>query len=380
MTLILRSPSFCLPALRCAPLLSALLTTVALATFAVGGLSAHAAQPRKAEPRATPAPFSYSQSPAAMAFADDLASRRGLDPAWVRQQIGAAQRVPAIIRAITPPPATQPKNWTAYRARFIEPIRLNAGQRFWEDNAATLARAEARFGVPASLIVGVVGVESLYGRHQGNFRVMDALVTLAFDFPSVHPRAAARTEFFRGELEQFLSLMDRSGRDPLSLRGSYAGAMGWPQFMPSSWAKYAIDFDEDGQIDLFDNPADVIGSVANYFKVFGWQTGMPTHYPVRVEAGRTDMDTLLAPDILPTFSAARMQALGAGLEGAAAEHAGPLALVELQNAGAPSTYVAGTENFYVVTRYNWSSYYALAVIELGEAVKARMDAARNNAR
>jgi len=362
------------------PILRSLLTAAALATFAVGGLSAHAAQPRKAEPRATPAPFSYSQSPAAMAFADDLASRRGLDPAWVRQQIGAAQRVPAIIRAITPPPATQPKNWTAYRARFIEPIRLNAGQRFWEENAATLARAEARFGVPASLIVGVVGVESLYGRHQGNFRVMDALVTLAFDFPAVHPRAAARTEFFRGELEQFLSLMDRSGRDPLSLRGSYAGAMGWPQFMPSSWAKYAIDFDEDGQIDLFDNPADVIGSVANYFKVFGWQTGMPTHYPVRVEAGRTDMDTLLAPDILPTFSAARMQALGAGLEGAAAEHGGPLALVELQNAGAPSTYVAGTENFYVVTRYNWSSYYALAVIELGEAIQARVNAAGSAAR
>ena len=366
-----------LPALRCAPFLSLLLTA---ATLSLGGLSAHAAQPRKAEPRPAPAPFSYSQSPAAMAFADDLASRRDLDPAWVRQQIGAAQRVPAIIRAITPPPTTQPKNWAAYRARFIEPIRLNAGQRFWEENAATLARAEARFGVPASLIVGVLGVESLYGRHMGNFRVMDALVTLSFDFPAVHPRAAARTEFFRSELEQFLSLMNRSGRDPMGLRGSYAGAMGWPQFMPSSWARYAIDFDEDGQIDLFDNPADVIGSVANYFKVFGWQTDMPTRYPVRVEAGKTDLDTLLAPDILPTFSAARMQALGAGLEGAAAEHGGPLALVELQNAGAPSTYVAGTENFYVVTRYNWSSYYALAVIELGEAIQARVNAARSAAR
>ncbi|MGC4365032.1 lytic murein transglycosylase B [Hydrogenophaga sp. R2] len=365
-----------LPALRCAPLLSVLLT----AAVCLGGLSAHAAQPRKAEPRPASAPFSYSQSPAAMAFADDLASRRDLDPAWVRQQIGAAQRVPAIIRAITPPPTTQPKNWAAYRARFIEPIRLNAGQRFWEENAATLARAEARFGVPASLIVGVLGVESLYGRHMGNFRVMDALVTLSFDFPAAHPRAAARTEFFRSELEQFLSLMNRSGRDPMGLRGSYAGAMGWPQFMPSSWAKYAIDFDEDGQIDLFDNPADVIGSVANYFKVFGWQTDMPTRYPVRVEAGKTDLDTLLAPDILPTFSAARMQALGAGLEGAAAEHGGPLALVELQNAGAPSTYVAGTENFYVVTRYNWSSYYALAVIELGEAIQARVNAARSAAR
>ncbi len=357
------------PASRLFPLLLACLASLPLSP-------ASAAQPRKAEPRAAPALFSYSQSPAAMAFADDLASRRDLDPAWVRAQIGAAQRIPSIIRAITPPPATQPKNWAAYRARFIEPIRLNAGQRFWEDNAETLARAEARFGVPASLIVGVLGVESLYGRHMGNFRVMDALVTLAFDFPVSHPCAAARSEFFRGELEQFLSLMNRSGRDPLSLRGSYAGAMGWPQFMPSSWARYAIDFDEDGQIDLFGNTADVIGSVAHYFQVFGWQSGMPTHYPVRVEAGQTDLDTLLAPDILPTFSATRMQALGAGLDGAAAGHTGPLALVELQNAGAPSTYVAGTENFYVVTRYNWSSYYALAVIELGEAVQARMAAAR----
>lgn len=357
---------------RPALILSALLAALAFS-------AAHAAPPRKAEPRAQ-ALFSYRDSPAAMAFADDLASRRDLDPAWVRAQIGAAQRVPAIIRAITPPPTTQPKNWAAYRARFIEPIRLNAGQRFWEEHAATLARAEARYGVPASLIVGVLGVESLYGRHMGNFRVMDALVTLAFDFPSVHPRAAARTEFFRSELEQFLSLMNRSGRDPFSLRGSYAGAMGWPQFMPSSWAKYAIDFDEDGQIDLFNSPADVIGSVAHYFQVFGWQSGMPTHYPVRLEAGKTELDTLLAPDILPTFSAARMQALGAGLEGAAAAHTGPLALVELQNAGAPSTYVAGTENFYVVTRYNWSSYYALAVIELGEAVQARVEAARSAAR
>ena len=364
--------------LRPRPFRPALILSALLAALAFPPVQA--AQPRKAEPRPAPALFSYSQSPAAMAFADDLAQRRNLDPAWVRAQIGAAQRVPSIIRAITPPPATQPKNWAAYRARFIEPVRLNAGQRFWEEHAATLARAEARFGVPASLIVGVLGVESLYGRHMGNFRVMDALVTLAFDFPSVHPRAAARTEFFRSELEQFLSLMDRSGRDPMSLRGSYAGAMGWPQFMPSSWAKYAIDFDEDGQIDLFNSPADVIGSVAHYFQVFGWQTGMPTHYPVRVEAGKTDLDTLLAPDILPTFSATRMQALGAGLEGAAAEHAGPLALVELQNAGAPSTYVAGTENFYVVTRYNWSSYYALAVIELGEAVQARVAAAGNAAR
>ena len=344
----------------------------------LGGAAAQATDlPSKRRPnqaRQAEAPnFRYAQSEAAMAFADDLAARRDLDPAWVRAQIGAAERVPAIVRLSTPPPSTQPKNWAAYRARFIEPIRLAAGQRFWEANRDTLARAEAQFGVPASLIVGVIGVETLYGRHTGNFRVIDALTTLAFDFPASHPRAAARSEFFRGELEQFLSLTHRTGQDPLALLGSYAGAMGWPQFMPSSWVKYAIDFDADGHVDLFDSPADVIGSVANYFKTFGWQPGMPTHYPVRVEASRENLDTLLAPDILPSFSPARFEALGAMLDEVGRRHTGQLALVELQNAGAPPSYVAGTENFYVVTRYNWSSYYALAVIELGEAVRARLN-------
>ena len=311
-----------------------------------------------------------------MAFADDLASRRDLDPAWVRDQIGQAQRLPQVSRLMTPAPRGTPKNWAAYRARFIEPVRLRAGQRFWENNRETLARAEAAFGVPASLIVGVIGVETLWGQHTGNFRVIDALTTLAFHFPTSHPRAAIRTEFFRDELEQFLSLTQRADLDPQTLRGSYAGAMGWPQFMPSSWAKYAIDFDGNGRVDLFNSPADVIGSVANYFKQFGWQTGQPTHYPVSL-SDTADLDTLLAPDILPTFSVARFAAQGALLEGAALQHTGKLALVELENGGAPHSFVAGTENFYVVTRYNWSSYYALAVIELGETIAAQMPPAKS---
>ncbi len=315
----------------------------------------------------------YRDRADAMAFADDLAQRRGLDAAWVREQVGRARRLDASIRGVTPPPAGVPKNWAAYRARFIEPVRLAAGQRFWLDNREALARTEAEFGVPAALIVGVIGVETLYGRHTGTHKVMDAITTLAFDFPAVHPRAAARTAFFRDELEQLLSLAHRAQIDPHALLGSFAGAMGWPQFMPSSWVKYAIDHDGDGKIDLFDSPVDVIGSVANYFKAFGWQTGVPTHYPVRFDTARLDLDTLLAPDILPSFSVESFTAKGAVLEGEALQHTGKFALVELQNAGAPSSYVAGTDNFYVVTRYNWSSYYALAVIELGEAVKAQVD-------
>ena len=316
--------------------------------------------------------FFYGDHPAAMAFAGDLAERRQLDSAWVRAQVAQAQRLEAAIRGVTPPPRGVPKNWAAYRARFIEPTRIAAGQRFWQDNRDALARAEAEFGVPASLIVGVIGVETLYGRHTGTHKVIDAITTLAFDFPASHPRAAARTAFFRDELEQLLSLCHRNGSDPHSLLGSFAGAMGLPQFMPSSWARYAIDFDADGKVDLFDSPADVIGSVANYFKAFGWQTGMPTHYPVRFDPATLDLNTLLAPDILPSFGVADFQAKGAVLDGAALQHTGKLALVELENAGAPSSYVAGTENFYVVTRYNWSSYYALAVIELGEAVARAM--------
>jgi len=330
------------------------------------GLLALGAQ---AQPADNSTGFRYGDLPAAMAFADDLAQRRGLDTTWVRQQIGAAQRLPNVARLMRPAPRGTPKNWAAYRARFIEPIRLKAGQQFWEANRDTLARAETQFGVPASLIVGVIGVETLFGRHTGNFRVIDALTTLAFDFPSEHPRAEARSQFFRDELEQYLSLTQRSSLDPLALRGSYAGAMGWPQFMPSSWNKYAIDFDGDGKVDLFNSRADVIGSVANYFKTFGWQTGQPTHYPVTFDPSRLDMDALLAPDILPSFGVESFTAKGAVLDGPALQHAGKLALIELQNGEAPASYLAGTDNFYAVTRYNWSSYYALAVIELGQAVQ-----------
>jgi membrane-bound lytic murein transglycosylase B len=315
---------------------------------------------------------SYARHAAAMAFADDLAERRNLDPAWVRAQMAQARRQDRVIRLVMPPPKGQPKNWTAYRARFIEPRRLQAGLRFWQTYREALDKAEATFGVPASLIVGVIGVETLYGEHLGNFRVLDSLVTLAFDFPAAHPRAEARAAFFRDELEQFLSLAHRTGIEPTSLRGSYAGAMGWPQFMPSSWVRYAIDFDGDGRIDLFGSPVDVIGSVAHYFQRFGWQPGMPTHYPVLIDADSADMEALLAPDILPSFSADSFEAKGARLDARARQHAGKLALVELENGNAPRSYVAGTENFYVVTRYNWSSYYAMAVIELGAAIETML--------
>ena len=314
-----------------------------------------------------------TENPEVSLWALDAATRLQLDPAWVQQTLVQAQRLPVVEKLVLPPASPVAKDWGAYRARFIEPVRIQAGQRFWRQHQATLARAEREYGVPAAIIVGIIGVETLYGQNTGNFRVVDALGTLAFHFPLVHPRAADRQAFFRSELEQFLLLTSRSGADPLAIRGSYAGALGLPQFMPSSWAKFAVDFDGDGRIDLFGSPADAIGSVANYFKAFQWRTGMPTHYPVTLTPGQTDMDTLMAPDILPTFSVASFVAKGAALEGAALNHTGPLALIELRNGPNAPSYVAGTENFYAITRYNWSSYYAMAVIELAEAVGREMN-------
>lgn len=322
----------------------------------------------------------YASRAEVMAQADDIAQRRDLDAQWVRQTLGQARHVPLVAKLITPVAPGTAKNWRAYRARFIEPVRVQAGVKFWRAHAQALQRAEATYGVPAEFIVGILGVETLYGKHTGNFRVLDALATLAFDFPMAHPRAAERSALFKNELEQFLQWHSRAGTDPTTVRGSFAGAMGLPQFLPSSWVKYAVDFDGDGKIDLL-NPTDAIGSVAHYFQAFGWQPGQATHYPVQLGED-AQRDTLLAPDILPTFSAERLQSLGLQLDAAAAAHRGPMALVELQN-GDPAqadnapTYVLGTENFYTITRYNWSSYYAMAVIELGNAVRLACKACAN---
>lgn len=312
----------------------------------------------------------YATREDAMQFADELAARRDLDRQWVRETIGAARLLPSVPRLMLPGPPGSRKNWQVYRGRFIDPVRIAAGVRFWRANADTLARAEAEYGVPAEIIVGIIGVETIYGRNMGNFRVIDALATLSFDFPDAHPRAAERRAFFRGELESFLSTESRTAENPLTPVGSYAGAMGMPQFMPSSIAKYAVDYDGDGRIDLVNNPADVIGSVASYFKAFGWQRGMPSTYPVRFDEARLQKALLLAPDIKPTFSADSFVAAGALLDGEAQRHAGLLALIELQNGEADPTYVAGTENFYVITRYNWSSYYAMSVLDLGREVRS----------
>jgi membrane-bound lytic murein transglycosylase B len=355
------------------PVIPSLLRPLVPALFASIMLSAAAHAKPRAQDDNAPDIVTYGQREDVMRFGAELAQRQGLDPAWVQARLAEARFVPNVAKFIMPPPAGTAKNWAAYRSRFVEPKRIRSGLAFWRENEKWLQRAEETYGVPAEIIVGVIGVETIYGQQMGSFRVIDALATLSFDFPEGRKN---RSAFFRDELEQLFVLCHSGGVDPLALKGSYAGAMGMGQFMPSSWNKYAVDFDGDGRVDLHGNPADVIGSVAHYFAEFGWQRGVPTRFNVAVPVETADRAALLEPDILPSFTAQQFAQHGAGLPAAGREFIGPLALIELQNGDAAPSYVAGTANFYAITRYNWSSYYAMAVIDLGEAiatVKKRVD-------
>ncbi len=332
----------------------------------LGALPLILAAPALAAARKEDELLPYGTREDVMRFADEIAQRQGFDAAWTRDALARARQVPAVQRLIMPPPAGTAKNWAAYRSRFVEPVRIRAGLAFWEEHERWLQRAEERWGVPAFIVVGIIGVETIYGRHTGTFRVLDALATLSFDFPTGR---RDRTPFFRSELEAFLQYCQRESLDPTEPLGSYAGAMGLPQFMPSSILRYGIDFDEDGHIDLHGNPADVIGSVAHYLAQFGWERDAPTRFRVDAPVEVRDRALLLVPDIVPSFSAAEFGERGAVLDEAGRAWDGKLALIELANGDAAPSYFAGTTNFYAITRYNWSSYYAMAVIELGEAIR-----------
>jgi membrane-bound lytic murein transglycosylase B len=348
------------------------LGAAAAATLAAPGWTwAQGAAPGGAR-RAPPAP-TYARHPAALALADALTERHGLPAGWVRDALAQARLSTAVQRLIAPPPPGSSRNWAAYRARFVEPRRVQAGVDFWLAHERWFERAQMRFGVPAALVAGIIGVETFYGRFTGQHRVLDALATLAFDFP---PSGRDRSAYFRDELEAFLLWCHAEGRPPAEPMGSFAGAMGLPQFMPSNIGRHGLDFDGDGHIDLLGSPADAIGSVARYLADHDWRPGMPTHFGVAAPVDSADRAHLLAPDIRPTFTAAEMAARGAVLEPPGDRHEGPLALVELQNGERASSFVAGTENFWTVTRYNRSSYYALAVIDLGAAVEAARGALR----
>lgn len=301
-------------------------------------------------------------------FLDDIAARDGFDRAALDDLISKVRYVDTAVQLMKPAPPGKPKNWQAYSARFIEPVRINAGVKFWNENADALARAEREYGVPAEIIVGIIGVETVYGRNTGRFRVLDALATLAFSYPE-SPNRTARMEFFKGELENALLFARKDGIDPLTLLGSYAGAIGLPQFMPSSIMKYAVDFDGDSHIDLRNSTSDAIGSVANFLVQHGWKRDDPAiiTYPATVSPNRA-WEKFIGQGLEAKFRLEELQA--AGVSSVANPPQNMLfGLIDLQNGSEATEYSLATNNFFAITQYNRSYFYAMSVIDLGKAVR-----------
>jgi membrane-bound lytic murein transglycosylase B len=309
----------------------------------------------------------FNQWRAVSEFIDDMSSAHGFDREQLRTQFGRAHYIDAVIKLINPPPAGKAKNWTAYHDRFVEPQRLQAGLTFWNRHEDALRRAEAEFGVPAEIIVGIIGVETFYGRDTGRFRVVDALTTLAFAYPDT-PNRDARKTYFRNELRQALLYARENDLDPFTLNGSFAGAIGWPQFMPGSIRKFAVDFDGDGKIDLRNSPVDAIGSVASFLSHHGWQSGLPLVYPATVSAA-TDAGwpAMIGQGLEARYTLGQMKEAGVNIAVSVPDTIA-YGLVDLQDGERPIRYWVGTANFYAVTQYNRSFFYAMAVIDLGQAV------------
>ncbi|NEX60601.1 lytic murein transglycosylase B [Noviherbaspirillum galbum] len=302
-------------------------------------------------------------------FIDEMVEKHGFDRAALEATFKKTRYIDSAVQLVKPAPPGKPKNWRAYRSRFVEPIRINAGVAFWDKYADALARAEQTYGVPAEIIVGIIGVETIYGRNTGNFRVLDALTTLAFDYPDT-PNRDARMSFFRGEVENTLLFAREANLDPFSLLGSYAGAIGWPQFMPGSIRKFAVDFDGDGRVDLRGSPVDAIGSVANFLVQHGWKSGEPVAFPVTVARDETmrAWDMFIGQGLEAKFSLDELK--GAGIVPTIEPPADMrFGLVDLQNGGEPTEYWLGANNFFAITQYNRSFFYAMSVVDLGRAVR-----------
>jgi membrane-bound lytic murein transglycosylase B len=306
----------------------------------------------------------YLARPDVRSFIDSMSEEHGIASAELERILGNVRYSPTAVRLIGPAPSSAPspaRSYSRYRAKFLTPAMISEGSRFWALHAEYLARAEAEFGVPAEVILGILGVETSYGQNTGSFRAIDALATIAFD-------GERRQDYFREELKELLLLARESGMDPLVIKGSYAGAVGLPQFMPSSYRRYAVDYDDDGAIDLLNSEADAIGSIASYMKTFGWVPGEPPSAPVRLAPG-SEADIVSGLERVHDL----LEVQGKGVVFSGREPpAGPVSIFELPTPGKPSKFVAGFANFEVVTRYNRSTFYASAVLELAEAIqKAR---------
>ncbi|HKU72084.1 MAG TPA: lytic murein transglycosylase B [Burkholderiales bacterium] len=297
-------------------------------------------------------------APEVEAFIAEMAQKHEFDAKALNRLFGQVRARPAVLKAMATPGTARP--WYEFRKRYIEPGRIDTGVAFWRENAATLERAAREYGIPEEILVATIGVETYYGRHAGAFKVLDSLVMIAFHYP---PRA----ELFRSELEQFLLLARETGLDPAAVRGSYAGAMGIPQFLPSSYRRHAVDFDGDGKRDIIRSTADAIGSVANYYKAFGWRTGQAVVVPA--DANKSGLDALLEAGIKPQLKVSELKARGV-VPSIPVDEAAEAALFMVETEAGPR-YWLGLNNFYVITRYNRSVNYAMTVYELAQELRTR---------
>ncbi len=306
--------------------------------------------------------YDPATSEQARAMVDRLA-QAGLDRRELATTLAQASRQQKIIDAISKP-AERHLRWDQYRDIFIKPERVAGGVDFIRAHRDAMARAEQEYGVPREIIAAIIGVETWYGRHTGTYRVIDALTTLAFDYPP-------RSDFFGRELEAFLTLTSEQGLDPLELKGSYAGAMGLPQFMPSSYQAYAVDFNNDGIKDLWKEPVDAIGSVANYFAEHGWRAGQPLTVAAHLQGSQKpdNVDFNQAKPPYASVGTLKEQGIAADIAIPEDEEVIPLAL---DYADGHNNYLFGLHNFYVITRYNHSHLYAMAVTTLAEQIQAAL--------
>ena len=347
-------------------LLLVLACALAVATLA----PARAANAAKA---AAPAKSSgYEARDDVRAFIGEMTTEYGFNRATLTQVFRGARYQPAIVAAMDRP-LLEPPKWYTYSRPFLSSERVAAGVAYWNANASALASAEDRYGVPAEIIVGVIGVETFYGKIVGNYRVLDALATLAFDYPR-------RAAFFRGELKQFLLLSRELGMPPSSAKGSFAGAMGVPQFMPGSYRTYAVDADGIGRPDLWNSPADIAGSVANYLARHDWQKGRPVLLPAAIaedkrEAILRKLDGGLSERRTIDAWAADGVSVADPTAGSIEDPVGLLLLEESVDGVEGASYRIAFNNFYVLTRYNRSRLYATAVYELAKAVRTARGAA-----
>ena len=294
-------------------------------------------------------------SPEIDKFIAYMAQTHGFNARDLRVLFAKVQPSPDVTRAMAAPSTAKP--WYEFKPLFVDQARITGGVKFWNENAEILTQARTEFGVPEGIIVALIGVETRYGRSTGGYRVLDTLTLLAFEWPS-------RRDFFRRELEQFLLLAREQGWDPLTIKGSFAGAMGMPQFMPGSYRRSAIDYNKDGQIDLWRNPADVIGSVASYLREFGWKNGEPVVAPARVEMA--ERQALLDLGLKPSLTLEQWRMRGA--DSILVLQDSLLACIFSVDLVSGPEFWFGFDNFYALLQYNRSRNYAMAIVELAHEI------------